>query len=264
MIKLKPYITNYKENGYSIINDMFPINLIDKLIGVIQDIQSNAKNFPDKLKKELLFESDLNSVNRGGIPADATDNAVFIIGDPIKFNPLFGELLNNNIFYHIGKNSLDTNNLIYHFMNVTVKHAIWGRSINWHRDFPNKYICTRNSSFFRIMICLDGMNENNGGVYVIPKSHIISDEDLDNRLNSLKVNQTTNTQLLRCGKGDVVLLHPKILHYSPINTSKKPRRNIVIQIGKGSATFITTTRETITGRRLYKGNAFLAKDGKKD
>lgn len=51
----------------------------------------------------------------------------------------------------------------------------------------------------------------------------------------------------------MVLIHPKVLHGGPANTSARPRRNVVLQAGAADAPLVMAPRAG--GRRGPQGGA---------
>ena len=102
------------------------------------------------------------------------------------------------------------------------------------------------------MLCLDGMDEQTGATGFVPGTHRIPDEaareakrEEDAHGTSTPAADTVQTVL--CAPGDLVLIHPKVLHGGGMNTGTRPRRNVVMQIGRAAAPLITSYRESTTG-----------------
>ena len=213
---------SYHDQGYVIIKNIIDYSLIKKLCEEIEKIQSNLEKIPKHLKNEIVFERELKAENRKGIKAEATENKIFILGDPPLFNPIFGELLEQKFFFQISKILLNTEKLIYHFMNITIKQPLWGRSVNLHRDFPNEYICTAKSRFFRALICLDRMNKDNGAISIVKGSHLIEDEDLlAKKIITSRPDNEVDLETIFCSPGEMLVLHPKICTPVASTTAKK-------------------------------------------
>lgn len=134
-------------------------------------------------------------------------------------------------------------------MNVTIKNPRFGRSIAWHRDYPNGYFCNKDSSFIRLMICLDGMSTASGATCFDAGSHGISDQEAQQQ----KANgnwpgpDPAKTITLQCDPGQIVAIHPKVLHGGGMNTGTGMRRNVILQIGRPGAETVTQATESLTG-----------------
>lgn len=242
-------LQNYRSKGVGIINGLLANHEIVELKEAIEKIQSSVYELPEALKNELVFEKDLPENKRSGISASAVGDSIFIIGDPIKFDYVFEKLINKKVLYDIASQVLETKYLVFHFMNITIKQAHFGRAIALHRDYPNDYICTASSLFFRLMLCLDGMTEMNGATQYVPGSHLLSDHTaITEKAKGTYTFKKLKT--IECPLGSCVLIHPKLLHGGGMNISAFPRRNIVIQVGNASEMLITTNSESITGRQL--------------
>lgn len=132
-------------------------------------------------------------------------------------------------------------------MHAIIKQPGAPRKIGWHRDYPNRYLCGRESGHVRVMLCLDGMNERNGATRFMPGSHRISDaQAAEEKDAGIRHDLEAGAGVAAfCPPGGLVLIHPKVLHGSPPNESDRPRRNVVLQVGGDDVTGKET--ESITG-----------------
>ena len=129
-----------------------------------------------------------------------------------------------------------------HFANITTKSPSIGSGISWHRDFPNEYICPETPQMVRTMICIDGMDDDNGATQFVAGTHI--EAEVEGKTISADDRRIVTAS---CGAGAVVAIHPLVLHGGLPNFSRRQRRNIVIQWGKRGVPLVTGARESITG-----------------
>jgi len=167
----------YHKNGFGIIQKGVSDGNVELAIRVIEDIQSMVNDLPPGAREKLVMERDLPARKRGGIEPCETGNAIFIINDLPEVLPELAALLIDPQLIEIVRLFLETEDIRYHFSNVTMKRGRVGSGISWHRDFPNQHICPARSSFLRLMICLDGMDAGNGATQFVAGSHLISDEE---------------------------------------------------------------------------------------
>jgi phytanoyl-CoA hydroxylase len=247
------YETAFDRDGYQIIRQVIPPSIVLALTEAISKIQDSTENLPADLLSRLTFERDLPADRRDGIAAAEVGNAIFLIGDPVAFNAIFFSLLDQREIISAGCRALGCVDLTAHFMNVTIKNPRFGRGIGWHRDFPNDYACTQGSSFVRAMICLDGMSEASGATAFIKDTHKITDDEaLDLRQKrDRSPDQYASPEFACCEPGDMVLIHPKVLHGGFINSSSQLRRNIVLQMGDASVPLVKVPHpEQVCGYRM--------------
>lgn len=129
-----------------------------------------------------------------------------------------------------------------HLINqVHLKEPHDGVSFPWHQDEQNRRLfdpewddCGKNGSFVQIIMAIDHCTEENGPLLVIPGSHkwgylnfgkFLTTEELDTRF--MKDHDTTTTHIqvpLIMNPGDVVLMHPRLIHGSWPNESQQSRR----------------------------------------
>ena len=242
----------YQRAGFGVVRNAVPESLLSALCAQLERADADVRRIDDEEKaRNIVFEKDLSDAGRMGFPAGDVGEAPFIIGDLCRYVPLCSSLLRVPAVTETAALALGTKHMAAHFMNATIKHPMFGRAIGWHRDFPNEYLSGTRSTFVRLMICLDGMQERGGATRFLPGTHTISDEDA---LNEKKAGIRHRHDryagcAAECDPGDIVVIHPKIVHGSPVNLSATARRNIVVQVGiQGMA--LRGVHETITGARL--------------
>jgi ectoine hydroxylase-related dioxygenase (phytanoyl-CoA dioxygenase family) len=138
-------------------------------------------------------------------------------------------------------------------MNVTIKHPRFGRSISWHRDFPNSYVCTARARFVRLMLSLDGMDPDSGATAFVPGSHLVDDAEAAaaGSARRLAEEQAGRVLTVVCAPGDMVVVHPKVVHGGGGNRSDRWRRNLIVQIGDADEPVtVAEQRTSVTGLRV--------------
>jgi hypothetical protein len=188
------------------------------------------------------------------VPHESGKRDIFILGDLCRYEKSFFNFLNNVDLRDIIQSCLGVKlPLIVHLINATIINPFRNRAINWHRDFPNGYICGAEANFLRIMICLDGMIEHRGATRFIPGSHLVSDAAaIAEKQRRLKHNYPSHAGVAaECGAGEVVLIHPKVIHGTPSSSGETARRNIIIQVGVDDGT-LSGPREAITGSKFIE------------
>jgi len=119
------------------------------------------------------------------------------------------------------------NQLHYKLPNDGVKFA-WHQDVKNRRTFdPSWEDLNHKGSFVQTIIAIDPNTTENGGMYYVPKSHVrgdlfldkISDPDELNRIGELD-----KAVPLVLNPGDIVFMHPYLVHGSEPNESAKPRR----------------------------------------
>lgn len=172
----------------------------------------------------------------------------------------FGNLLDDIIFSEIPKNKSINNQLKKFFKNkdytfnhlmVNNKAPFFGPSVEWHQEIYNlkTYGSGHNQKdwkdFLQIYIAIDKQDINNGCLKVLKGSHKfgiqrnfdVINENLSHKrsivyedLKKLEI----SCKLVNCElePGDVIIFNHLLVHGSPSNYSKYPRRSIVLQSRK--------------------------------
>lgn len=193
--------------------------------------------------------SDLKATRNPGIPREAIEGIPFIIGELPKFSDSIRAFLCREELWAMASDLLKSDHVVYHFANVTRKPAFVGPNISWHRDYPNAYICTQDSArFFRALIPLETMNRENGCTEVIPGTHRLSDETALRLYREKRQDFDTREAIpLTSNPGDVLAIHPKIVHGGKENRSHRDRDLIVVQFGVATGAYLHRTEECFTG-----------------
>lgn len=243
-------------DGHAVLRGAFSASEIEELRLALDEAIEQAKGCsPERQQRDIVFETGLSDQNPTGLSASEAGGPVFILGDLGRYSPRFLALLRNARLSDACSRHLRSDVAVAHLMNATIKQPLLGRAIRWHRDFPNGYLCTPRSDFLRLMICLDGMVEAGGATRFIPGSHLVDDSVAieEKRRGKPRGSRSDLNEFdgvaAECDPGDVVIIHPKVLHGSPANRSTRIRRNIVIQVGIGTADLVGPF-ESVTGFRL--------------
>jgi ectoine hydroxylase-related dioxygenase (phytanoyl-CoA dioxygenase family) len=231
----------YQSEGFAIHEPWLDEDQLTVVREAIEALHQRALDGERELAEQCVFEKDLPAAKRGGRAVDASENAVFILSDPSRFDPAFLSIFAQPPLIHLVKQALEADEVEIHFANITTKSPAIGSGISWHRDFPNKYICPEMPHMLRTMICIDGMDEENGATLFVSGTHLDDTPAADVSPTDARIARAT------CAPGAVVAIHPLVLHGGLPNFSSKWRRNIVIQWGKRGERLVPGPRESITG-----------------
>jgi ectoine hydroxylase-related dioxygenase (phytanoyl-CoA dioxygenase family) len=122
---------------------------------------------------------------------------------------------------------VDGSRVVYHYAQIVRNPARVGPALGWHRDFQNEYVSTEGAEFVRLLVPLSSMSRSNGGTGVVSGSHLVSDEAVPPDPSTLR----RRTQYPSCVPGDVLALHPKVLHTRAKNRSDRDRDVLAAQFG---------------------------------
>ena len=235
-------LSAYEHDGFAISDPTFDDDDLAVMRATVDRLHQRALsgNEPD-LSDACVFERAQPARKRNGRELAVDQDAVFILGDPTRFDPGLLKFIIDTRLTGIVAQALGTADIVLHFANITSKAPKIGSGISWHRDFPNKYICPAEPEMLRIMICLDGMQPDNGATAFVTGSHkssISANEVLANDPCILTA---------QCAPGAIVAIHPLVLHGGTPNASALQRRNLVLQWGVAECPLMTEARESVTG-----------------
>ncbi len=242
-------LQRYESAGYGVVRNAVPAALLAAMGAWLASAETATRQCSaEEQARDLVYEKDLPEAGRNGIPSTAVGDAIFILGDLCRHAPQFGALLQLPALVQACTLALHSTQLVAHFMNATTKHPRFGRAIGWHRDFPNGYLSGADSRFLRVMVCLDGMAEGGGATRFLPGSHRVDDgyAIAEKRGGAKHRYAAHHGMAAECAPGDLVLIHPKVIHGGPANTCTLPRRNVIVQVGVAGLELVGE-REAVTG-----------------
>ncbi|MEG0928181.1 phytanoyl-CoA dioxygenase family protein [Chryseobacterium sp.] len=218
---LETYKSHILEYGFSIINDVFSVDEVEKIISVLNGIDTSRENFrkSDDLFAIRQFLKEIPEIK----DLIFNDNIQRIITE------IFGEkyFVVKSIYF----DKPETSNwyVAYHQdLTISVDKKLelpnfgpWTTKQNQFAVQPPLNIL---ENIYTIRIHLDDTDENNGALKVVPKSHskgIYRPETID---WSIETEDICNVE-----KGGIMLMKPLTLHGSNRTTNGKKRRVIHIE-----------------------------------
>lgn len=209
------------ENGFTVINNIFSEDEIEKISEVIQNIDTSKETFR---KSEDLF-----AIRQ--FLKEIPDVKEFIFNDNVKeiIKEIFGEKYFTVKSIYFDKPEKSNWYVAYHQdLTISVDKKVelenfgpWTTKQNQFAVQPPLEIL---ENIFTIRIHLDDTDENNGALKVVPKSHskgIYRPETIDWNV------ETEN--ICNVEKGGIMIMKPLLLHGSNRTTNGKKRRVIHIE-----------------------------------
>ena len=121
----------------------------------------------------------------------------------------------------------------YQSSKLNMKAAGYGSPVEWHQDWA--FYPHTNDDILAVGVCIDGMNEENGGMLVVPGSH--RGPLFDHHQDGYFVGAVTDGEVpaeqtvqLQVPAGGISLHHVRTLHGSVPNRSPRPRRLLLFEM----------------------------------
>lgn len=234
----KEHVEEYKRNGFVILKDVVPKEMIAK-------IQGECERFIEEKDAEMDAKGvEVDEINHKG-------KRYFIAMKNRSSEPM-QELLFGREMEEITSSILGGN--VYLFLEqFVVKAADKGMKFSWHQD--SGYVKEGHEPYLSCWMPLDDVDEENGTVYLLPYSEAGTDKRvehvLDEGTNDMVGYDGDNPgvpAILR--KGDVALFSSVCFHRSGSNNTDKSRRVLLMQYSKAPI-----LKED--GKPLYLAEPFL-------
>lgn len=129
--------------------------------------------------------------------------------------------------------------------------------VTWHQD--EYYLPSRDKSLIGVWIALDDVDEQNGGLKIIPGSHkegflypMVTQENGRPGVSISECNLSQHILNVKMKAGDVLLFDGYLLHASDYNkTSDRYRDSLVFHCMRAESLFPYKPSENFEGRRKY-------------
>lgn len=191
--------------------------------------------------------SGLKESRNPGVSAEAMGAEPFLLPCLPAVSEVFTEMMRQDNLWDIAAEVLQTQDVVYHFSNITRKPPRIGPNMTWHRDFPNQYLCPKNSRHcFRLLIPLEAMDLENGCTLALAGSHLVTDE-LAAQEERRRDFVTENAVPLIAEAGDAYAIDSKVVHGGTENRSDRNRNLLVIQFGVRTTEYLYRAEERFTG-----------------
>lgn len=210
-----------QENGFTVINNIFSDEEIEKISGVIQNIDTSKETFR---KSEDLF-----AIRQFLKEIPEVNDLIFNENIKTIIKEIFGEHYFAVKSIYFDKPETSNWYVAYHQdLTISVDRKLelenfgpWTTKQNQFAVQPPLDIL---ENIFTIRIHLDDTDENNGALKVIPKSHakgIYRPETIDWTIET--------EEICIVEKGGIMIMKPLLLHGSNRTTNGKKRRVIHIE-----------------------------------
>lgn len=213
----------YKENGYLVIENRVPPEIIEALRSEIARFEEEARSMSvsnDRIDLEDTHTTDAPRLRRIKLPHTTSD----VVNELMRSDHVLGparDLLGPDIRLHTTK--------------LNMKSAQYGAAVEWHQDMA--FYPHTNDDVLAIAVIIDDMGHENGPLMVFPGSH--KGPTYDHHSNGVFAGAM---DMEACGldmkdaveltgpAGSISIHHGRIVHGSALNTSDRDRRLLFFEM----------------------------------
>lgn len=171
----------FQGDGYAVIPDIWTKAEVQQAIDALDALIDDIRTHPLRWQEHVVWQSDVPERQLTGIPQAlraAAATQPYIIGDLASHSAVLRRMILDERCRRMAEALLQTES-VCHFSNATIRAANGGCACNWHRDWPNSYCTTHTGRQLRILICLDGMQAEQGATRVIRGSQHWNDQQFN-------------------------------------------------------------------------------------
>ena len=224
---------HFKEAGYQVFPKCFTPEEVALASETVEQLCRTLRPGDPLWENHVTPLSVLSENRNPGIDDPALlAKTPFIFGSLPVLAPIFARMITSEVLWAAACEVLESDRVVYHYANATRKPASIGPNMSWHQDYPNGFISPRKSDFFRALIPLEGMDEENGCTQVIPGTHCLSDaEAMEAREKKIRNYDVEKAVPLNLAPGDMAAIHAKVVHGGGANRSHRERNLMIVQFG---------------------------------
>lgn len=222
-------LKEYNDEGILLIRNFFSKDEVSEVSNCAINLQQVADTLSLQQTGKVMHEGTQFVIDRPGdkiqihriVWAGAMEPKLLRLGRQQKLLVKVGQILDSKKADHL------INQLHYKLPNDGVQFG-------WHQDIKNRKTfdplwadINKQGSFVQTIIAIDPMLEENSTIYYVPKSHKRGDLYLETITDDKKLSSVAELDKavpLIMHPGDIVFMHPYLVHGSEPNTSEKPRK----------------------------------------
>ena len=207
----------YVENGYLVLENRIPEDVLSTLRAEIAKYQEQAKS--------LTQSTDEIDLEDSHTPDDPRLRRIKL---PHTHNKVMRDLMHSDLILAPARDLIGPD-LRLHTSKLNMKSAGFGAAVEWHQDFA--FYPHTNDDVLAIAVILDDMESENGPLMVFPGSHKhpIHDHHVDGVFAGAMDLAACGLDMkdaveLKGPAGSVSIHHGRIVHGSALNKSTRDRR----------------------------------------
>jgi ectoine hydroxylase-related dioxygenase (phytanoyl-CoA dioxygenase family) len=225
-------INFYNENGFLVVEDVFPMDMIEEARAVVVDFVEKSR--------AVTEHTDVYDLEPGHSPQAPR---VRRLKNPVALHPIFNRMARSDALLDIVADLIGPD-IRLHGSKLNMKAAEYGSPVEWHQDFA--FYPHTNDDLLAVGVYLDDGTTENGCMLMVPGSHRW--EILDHHQDGVFVGavdleregvDASSAVPVEVRAGGISLHHCRTLHGSATNTSAKPRRLFLLELAAVDACPVT-------------------------
>src|SRR5438270_3805149 len=214
---------DYHERGFLAVEGLLPRDLIERARSAVDELVEQSRSITE--------HTSVYDLEPGHTPERPR---VRRLKEPCAIHPVFDEISRLAAILDIVAELIGPA-IRYQGSKLNMKAAEYGSPVEWHQDFA--FYPHTNDDLLAVGVALDDCTLENGCLLMLPGSHrwpILDHHQDDVFVGAIDVQRegvdTSRAVPVTVGAGGISLHHCRMLHGSATNTSRAPRRLLLLQM----------------------------------
>jgi phytanoyl-CoA hydroxylase len=216
-------INHYREHGFLAVEEVLPRDLIEQACAVVDEFVEQSR--------QVTEHTAVFDLEPGHTPEAPR---VRRLKEPCALHPVFDQISRSPAILDIVADLIGPA-IRYQGSKLNMKAAAFGSPVEWHQDFA--FYPHTNDDLLAVGIALDDCTLENGCLLMLPGSHRwhVLDHHQDGVfVGAIDVERepvdVSRAVPVTVRAGGITLHHTRMLHASATNTSRLPRRLLLLQL----------------------------------
>lgn len=214
--------------GYVHIPQAVPAGIFQDWNNRLDAMLDSAAHGTEALRPYTVFEPATD---------DHPGPTVRCIDDLLGADAAWWEFFTSPLFRSLLTDTLGPD-VVYLASQCVVKPAAVGSRVGWHRDHPSRCWTLTAGPGVRLLVLFDDADAGNGALQVLAGSHRPDHWSRDLPAGEAIGHPNADLRTVAGAAGDVIVLHPEVLHGSAANASGRRRRMVTTCWAHASDTMV--------------------------
>jgi ectoine hydroxylase-related dioxygenase (phytanoyl-CoA dioxygenase family) len=216
-------------DGYAVVRSVVDRESLATWSAMVNDLMQRAHDSDESLRPNIVYEHEIitRQPHRSELEPESVGKALYLVDDLLATDPLWWILFETPGYRDVVAD-LVGHEPLFASSQCIIKEAYVGSRVAWHRDYPNSASDYSPTPGIRVLLSLDHMTSENGATMIIPESHHSDHPSWGLSPSEAATEFASSLVTIECKPGDVLAIHPSVIHGGGTNRSAGHRRIISV------------------------------------